>query len=163
MEKKRMFEKIMVCLDGSTLAEQILPSAIEQAKHFQRILILMRVVPPPETVSMPPIPGTPGIQVPTRSATEHVQERQLEAERYLEKTVKSLSSENIKLEQIAIQGNPGETIVNYASENGVGLIAIATHGRSGLGSAVFGSVANYVLREAGIPILLFKPKMQKEA
>jgi nucleotide-binding universal stress UspA family protein len=52
----------------------------------------------------------------------------------------------------------GEAIVSYADENSISLIAIATHGRSGLGRLVFGRVADFVLREAGLPILVIKPK-----
>jgi len=52
----------------------------------------------------------------------------------------------------------GEAIVSYANENNISLIAIATHGRSGLGRLVFGSVADFVLRETGLPILVIKPK-----
>jgi len=53
---------------------------------------------------------------------------------------------------------PGESIVSCAVENEVGLIAIATHGRSGLRRAILGSVAGHVVREAGLPILVIKPK-----
>jgi nucleotide-binding universal stress UspA family protein len=52
----------------------------------------------------------------------------------------------------------GEAIVDYAEGHEIDLIAIATHGRSGLGRLVFGSVADFVLREAGLPILVVKPK-----
>jgi nucleotide-binding universal stress UspA family protein len=55
-------------------------------------------------------------------------------------------------------GSPGESIVSYADENGFGLIALVTHGRSGLGRLVFGSVADFIIRRSGLPILLIKPK-----
>jgi nucleotide-binding universal stress UspA family protein len=48
--------------------------------------------------------------------------------------------------------------MEYAQDNAIDLICIATHGRSGLGRVVFGSVADIVLRKSGLPILVIKPK-----
>lgn len=71
----------------------------------------------------------------------------------------SLQQKGLQLEYVALHGlQVAEAIVSYADDNNVGLIAIATHGRSGLGRLVFGSVADFVLRESGLPILLVKPK-----
>jgi len=57
------------------------------------------------------------------------------------------------------QGYPiGDIIVNYAEQNEIDLIAIATHGHSGLARMVFGSVADFVLKNSGHPILVITPK-----
>jgi nucleotide-binding universal stress UspA family protein len=48
--------------------------------------------------------------------------------------------------------------LNFADKNNIDLIAIATHGSSGLGRTIFGSVADHVLRGAGLPVMVMKPK-----
>ncbi len=61
--------------------------------------------------------------------------------------------------EVAIEiGSPGQKIIDYAEKNNIDLIALATHGRSGLGRAIFGSVADFVLKGSGMPVLLIKPK-----
>lgn len=52
----------------------------------------------------------------------------------------------------------GEAIVGYAHNGNFDLIALATHGRSGMGRAIFGSVADHVLRESRLPIPIIKPQ-----
>jgi nucleotide-binding universal stress UspA family protein len=64
----------------------------------------------------------------------------------------------IDVECVVIIGNPGESIVDYANKNKVDLIAIATHGRSGIKRMIFGSVTEYVIKNSRLPILLIKPK-----
>ncbi|MBI4337644.1 MAG: universal stress protein, partial [Chloroflexi bacterium] len=55
------------------------------------------------------------------------------------------------------RGDAASQIIRYVKERGIDLVAISTHGRSGLSRLVFGSVAEKVLREAGVPVLLIKP------
>jgi nucleotide-binding universal stress UspA family protein len=52
----------------------------------------------------------------------------------------------------------GETIVRYAHNHDMGLVSIATHGEGGFKRLAFGSVADYVLRNLGQPLLLIRPK-----
>ena len=152
-----MFKKIMVCLDGSKLSEQILPYAVEQARRFHSQVILFHVVAEPGMVS-PGIPGSPGLPVETSGSLEKMQQERNEATAYLENAAQSLRGKKLAAETVILQGAAGDAIVSYANENNIGLIAIATHGRSGLGRAVFGSVADYVLRKSGLPILVIKPQ-----
>ena len=56
----------------------------------------------------------------------------------------------------------GEAILSYAGRNNVDLIATATHGRSGLRRGIFGSVADYVLRESGLPMLVLRPQGRED-
>ena len=58
-------------------------------------------------------------------------------------------------------GEAGEAIVEFADDNDVDLIAIATHGRSGPGRVVLGSVADYVIRNTRLPVLLIRPLVEK--
>jgi len=152
-----MFEKILVCLDGSKLAEQIMPYAVEAAVRFQSKLVLLQVVPEPVAFS-PGIPGGAPLPVQTDIMVEGTKEALKKAKRYLGKVASPLRKKGIEVEAVAMPGSAGEAILNYAHMNGVDLIAIATHGRGGLRRAVFGSVADYVLRRSGLPVLVIRPQ-----
>ena len=80
-----------------------------------------------------------------------------QAEAYLEQVAQPLREKGLDVECVILSGAPGDTIISYAHENEVKLIAIATRGRSGLGRLAFGSVADFVLRESELPILVMKP------
>jgi nucleotide-binding universal stress UspA family protein len=155
-----MFEKILVCLDGSALAKQILPYAVEEALHFESKLVLFHVVPEPIAFS-PGIPGTATTPIQTDAMLDEAKKALNDTRNYLEKIAAPLRKKGIQVETVSVLGRAGETIVNYADNNDVNLITIATHGRSGLRRAVFGSVVDYVLREAGLPILVIRPKDQE--
>lgn len=152
-----MFKKILVCLDGSKLAEQILPYAKEQALSFNSKVVLLHVT--PESLIMPPgVPGAPGYPIQTKAMVEKMEQEMVESREYLNGVASSLREQGLDAESVILEGSPGEVIVEYAHENKVNLIAIATHGRSGLRRTILGSVADYVLRESGLPILVIRPK-----
>ena len=157
-----MFNKIMVCLDGSELAEQIIPFAVSLAKMNDAEVILFRVVSEPSTVS-PNIPGSTSIPVRATNIEDRLKQDLEEARNYLETKVKSLEEEtNLNVQAIADLGTAGDSIVAYASENYIDLITISTHGHSGLERAAFGSTADYVLRNTGIPNLIIRPKSETQ-
>ena len=151
-----MFERILVCLDGSRLAEQIMPYATEEAIRFQGKLVLLQVVPEPVAFS-PGIPGEVPVPIQTDIMVEGTREALNRAKDYLEKLAAPLRKKGIQVETVAIPGRAGEAILNYANTNSMNLITIATHGRGGLRRAVFGSVADYVLRESGLAVLVIRP------
>lgn len=154
-----MFESILVCLDGSDLAEQVLPYAMAQASHFNSEMILLEVVRPSSSLVTPMAPGVAApAPVFTEEDADRVLREEKEAEEYLGRVAQRLSKSGIAVEWAARYGDPGPAIVEYAAEENVDLIALATHGRGGLGRLVFGSVADYVLRESGLPILLITPR-----
>jgi len=156
-----MFKKILVCLDGSELAEQILPYAVEEALHFQSKLVLFQVVPEPVAFS-PGIPGAASVPIRTDTMLEEAKKALNEARDYLEDIATPLRKKGIQVEAVSILGGAGEAILSYAEGNNINLITIATHGRSGLRRGVFGSVADYVLRESGLPILVIRPQERED-
>ena len=156
-----MFKKILVCLDGSELAEQILPYAVVEALHFQGELVLFQVVPEPIAFS-PGIPGAGAAPIQTDAMLSDAKRALDKAREYLEKMAAPLRKKGIKVDAVSVLGRAGEAILSYADSNNVNLIAIATHGRRGLERGVFGSVADYVLRESGLPMLVIRPQEQKD-
>jgi len=155
-----MFERILVCLDGSRLAEQILPYATEEAIRFQGQLVLLQVVQEPVTFS-PGFPGEAPVPVETDSMIERTKEALKSARAYLAKVAAPLRKRGIEAETVAVPGRPGEAILDYANTNSIDLITIATHGRGGLRRVVYGSVADYVLRQSGLPVLVIRPRDEK--
>jgi nucleotide-binding universal stress UspA family protein len=159
-EEANMFERILVCLDGSKLAEQIMPYATEEAIHFQSKLVLLQVVQEPIAFS-PGFPGEAPVPIETNTMVEGTKEALNGARGYLRKLAAPLRKRGIQVETVAIPGRAGEAILDYANTNSINLIAIATHGRGGLRRAVFGSVADHVLRESGLPVLVIRPQDEK--
>jgi len=152
-----VYKKILVCLDGSKLAEQILPYVIEQAAHFNSKVLLFQAVPPPVAVA-PGMPGVAGPLIETEDMERGTQIAETEAEIYLEEVAQRLKKKKLKVDTVIWVGVPGESAIAYSDSSKVDLIAIATHGRSGLRRAVFGSVAEYILRNSAQPILIIRPQ-----
>lgn len=152
-----MFNKILVCLDGSNTAEQILPYAIEQARSFHSELVLFRVISESSTISLA-IPGMPGVPLDTGRTERHLVEDENAAEKYLKSLADKLQGEEkLTVSYDKALGVAGPAIVEYSRDHDIELIALATHGRSGLGRVVLGSIADYIIRYSGKPILLIRP------
>lgn len=146
-----MFGKILVCLDRSSLAEQILPYACEVARRFGSEMILLEVV---------ELPISQNIEFAVEtSLIEDL--RRTEALKYLEGIAAPLRESGLSVRTAAVDGSPGHAIVDYAANNGIDLIAMDTHGRRNIGRLVFGSVTDYVVRHTSIPVLVMKPKPQE--
>jgi nucleotide-binding universal stress UspA family protein len=147
-----MYSHILVPLDGSDLAEQIL-SHVKQiaAINPQTTITLLRSVPPIFPVSA----EYSGVFI---SPDEQISALQQEARSYLDRIADGLRAEGYTV-QIEVSDLPAaEAIVDYAEHHGVKLIAIATHGRSGLSRWVFGSVTQKVLHVTTLPVLVVRPK-----
>ena len=143
-----MFESILVCLDGSPMAEQIIPLVKNIVNKKSGKLILLRVVDTTNTQ----------IQSLPFSRQEDIDNMRGEALNYLKSVAAPLSEKRINVECQVIQSKPAESIVEFGEKNRVELIALTTHGEGGLGRLVFGSTAVYVLRESKRPTLIIKPQ-----
>jgi nucleotide-binding universal stress UspA family protein len=134
-----MFQHILVPLDGSKLAEVVVPYAQALAARMQASITLLQVVPPPHEVR-PSVGLNP-------EATAHS---------YLGAVQAHLHPVGLTVEIVTRAGLPADVIVDYAAESGADLIAMSTHGRSGLSRWVYGSVADKVLQGAEVPVLLIR-------
>ncbi|MEW6230846.1 MAG: universal stress protein [Chloroflexota bacterium] len=140
-----MFKHIMVPLDGSRLAESVLPAALLLAQRFQARVTLVHVI-----EERPP-------------ATIHG-ERHLanvaEAEAYLDETAQRLRREGIQAEthvHSKEEDNVARGIAEHLEELGPDLIVISAHGSGGLRDTLIGSIAQQVLQRSTRPILLVRP------
>jgi nucleotide-binding universal stress UspA family protein len=92
---------------------------------------------------------------------EHFQKEMEEAPAYLEEKAQPLRELGADVDCVVLEGNPSEAIVGYASDNKASLIAIATHGHTGLMHIAMGSTAEYVLKHSRLPVLMIKPQKRK--
>lgn len=152
-----MFKKILVCLDGSEIAEKIIPFVKEEALVMGSEVILLRVVSLPANLTLG-VPGFPSVPYHTASMPEQLKQEYNLAETYLERVAQPIRKHGIQVKGETLLGLPGPAIIGYANENNVDQIAISSHGHSGLRNVLLGSVAEYIVRESAIPILMIKPK-----
>jgi len=150
-----MLPKILVCLDGSSLAEQILPFVTEVALGCGSRVVLLEVSLSP-SATVEPLTG-----FYRTTPIEKILREEAESRAYLQRLAQHLRKKGLKVSSVTVPGDPGATIVSYAKENAVDLIALSTHGRSGLSRLAFGSVADFVLKRSGLPILIRKPEETK--
>lgn len=165
--------KILVPLDGSTFSEAVLSPVIQMAKGVDAEVLLMTVVEEPrmrstwiETLAMGTgeygVVAPPSMSRPSESGVGTESEKQaLESalhasEEYLTKVAGRFSPGRVKTKTI-IGDNPVGAILAFSIEQGVDIIAMSTHGRSGLGRWVFGSVADKLLHSTSLPMLLVNP------
>ena len=140
-----MFDKILVCLDGSELAEQILPYIRLEGRCFRKV-ILLKVLAAPEVTIPLGVPGSPGVTVHTNTMLERYDKEAKEAPAYLERLAEPLREAGIEVDCTVLEGVPGEAIIAYAKDNDVGCIALATHGHTGIRDVILGSTAEFLLR-----------------
>jgi nucleotide-binding universal stress UspA family protein len=147
-----MYTKIMVPLDGSELAECVLPHVEAFIKGFNlRDVILVRVV-EPEDIPAYRVEGNILSQV----TMERESSRKSAAEDYLAKIGKRLKQEGTALHAEVLIGRVTESLIDYAEQKDIDLIVIATHGRSGVTRWVRGSVADRILHSANVPVLMVR-------
>ena len=144
-----MYKSILVPLDGSMLAEEILPEIEKVALAFKARIVLVRVS------KAHTFPGAD----PTEAQVQAVRKSQA----YLNKLKQNLTVKGFEVEDHTPYGDSAEKILEVCRRRNVDLIAMSTHGRSGLGRLLLGSVAEKVLRGGTTPVLLIRPPKGSEA
>jgi nucleotide-binding universal stress UspA family protein len=139
-----MYEKIMVSLDGSELAEAALPYAEELAGQLGSEIILVNVC------EADPDPQKALNQSYLQKTVESVKEK---ASRY---SGRSGTAAVIQVKSEILSGHPAEKIMEYAETENIDLIVMSTHGRSGIKRWALGSVADKVMRAATRPVVLIR-------
>jgi nucleotide-binding universal stress UspA family protein len=145
--------RILVPLDGSPLAEEILDPIGRLARQIGAELILVRVV---EGRSSGAIHASSPSTARSLLASEL-----LEARGYLARILDRARSYGSRVTVRAIAGSPSTTIAAVAHEEDADLIGMVTRGRGGLGRLVMGSVADATLQETSVPVLLVRPSADR--
>jgi len=143
-----MFERILVPLDGSPTAEMILPQIARILRREDSELLLLRIV---------DLPDAPGMV--TDDGIRHA-EREA-ATKYVHDLALRLGKKASKVHARIAEGNPAEVILETAKTEGATLIAMTTHGRTGLERWAMGSVAEKVARASDVPLLLVRSFQRK--
>jgi len=143
---------VIVPLDGSPLAEQVLPYLTPLAKALELKVVLVRVI-PPEGLHY----GYRDYPVGYSEDFLVEEETEKHAADYLHRISSRLREGGLtSVEECVLRGNPAEVIVDLAKATPDNLVAMNTHGRSGVGRWVLGSVTDRVVQHSGGPVLVVR-------
>ena len=134
-----MFEKIFVPLDGSTLAESVIPFVRDLAGQLNAEIYLLNVCPAEHQ------PYLHMHQIYINTLADNLRKEMT-------------SSQNLTVQAEVLTGDPAKEIIEYAKQNNIGLVALTSHGISGLKYQTIGTVAEKVVRGTGVPTLLIRNK-----
>jgi len=154
-----MYKKVMVPLDGSKLAECVLPHVDAFITGCQvETIIFVRVIEttPTHFTSLSGNTSHETFDKIQENAKKIEAERKSSAAEYLREVAKKLKHSKVDLKTEVLVGRVADNLADYSETNGIDLILIATHGRSGISRWVRGSVADRVLRSACVPVLMVR-------
>jgi nucleotide-binding universal stress UspA family protein len=135
---------VLIPLDGSELAEQVLPRVVALGRLRQAEYTLLRVIESP----------VQSRRLPTQALAE--------AQAYLDPVGARLRAEGLIVQTRAVFGRPvASALLEEARQEVTDLIALATHGRGGFKRLLLGSVADKVLRGATVPVLIYRPTLME--
>jgi nucleotide-binding universal stress UspA family protein len=147
-----LLRRIVIPLDGSELAESVLDHAVMLATAGETELALLRIVVPLPAGSYPNV--LDGIPLDR----DDLSRRQRDAGMYLERMSADLRANGFATTvRVKAASKIARAILDYAGDADADLIALATHGRGAAARFMLGSVADKILREATVPLLLYRP------
>ena len=148
--------RILIPLDGSELAEAALAPALEVARLLGAAVTLLRVahITVPDDITIAQLEGF------EHGLGEGLRHGAVErAESYLQATRVQCQAEDLPVDSVVLEGRPAPEILDYAAHHNVDLIAMATHGRSGIRRWIYGSVSEKVLRATPCSLLIVRPPL----
>ncbi len=141
------YTRLLVPLDGSELGEQALQPALTLAQALSAQVLLLRVATPPPLTDVTILPDTLTF-LNSQSAA------------YLAGVMQRQAQIAVPMEAITEAGSPVATIAQVAAERGVDAIIMSSHGRSGVGRWVYGSVTEGVMARAGRDVLIVRAQTE---
>jgi nucleotide-binding universal stress UspA family protein len=144
-----MYERILVPLDGSALAERALQHAGLIARATRAEIVLLQAIYMPMPVVPEPVLLAEG---------KMLEEAAKETSEYLVGIAAGLQTDGLTVRTIVDDRPPADAILGVAEQESVDLIVMSTHGRSGLSRLVMGSIAESVLRNTRRTVMLVKPE-----
>lgn len=160
LAQEPVVRRILIPLDGSELAEQILEPALALGNPTQAEYALLRVVKQMTPASYDP--NSKRVSGLSESLLKQLQEvdrqQRTEAQDYLERLAGNLRAKSLTVQtRVVAHEQPAAAILDDAQKNAVDLIALATQGRGGIKRLFLGSVADKVVRGAATPVLVYRP------
>lgn len=140
-----MYQRILVPTDGSENSMAALDHAVDLAKQYDAAIDALYVV---NTGALP----SPEISF----REEYVEEGERIGHEAVQDVVAAAEAEGIEATGAVIHGTPYEEVLEFASETGDDIIVMGTHGRTGLGHFLLGSVAERIVRNADLPVLIVR-------
>jgi nucleotide-binding universal stress UspA family protein len=140
-------KRVLVALDGSPSAEAVLRFLLEIAGPLDMTVSLLRVLEP-----VPPM----AVEGTRHMIVDDIEGRRRDAEEYLAPIATELRARGVNVTSHVRRGRPADEILATAREGNIDLVAMATHGRTGLGRLLFGSVAETVLRHSPVPVFMIR-------
>jgi nucleotide-binding universal stress UspA family protein len=172
-----MFKKIIVPCDGSELAQDsVFPHVEELAKATDAEVVILRVVPVPAgrsgtafrasapdmTIALPETPEDARVARHPIYKDQEIASAEARARRSVSRAEAMLREKGVTAHSEVLLGHPADEIIEYAKEQDADLIVMCSHGRSGIGRWVFGSVTEKVLQGAETPVLIIRPQELQE-
>jgi len=151
IEQKKLLKKILVPLDGSEIGGSVIPYVETLAQALGAEIILFHILEAPTVGVL-----APGIEIAYRAATMET-ERNVH-QKYLNEVEKRMEEKGLSTSIVMNMGPAPDEIMKYAENNAVDLIAMSTHGRSGIRRWVFGSVTHRVLQAGNTAVLTVRAK-----
>lgn len=145
--------RLMITLDGSELAERVLPIAAELGRLFQSELLLFRAAVLPAGIYYNPEWALLQLNL--------LESAEAEARDYLQRVASSLEAQGVKARMIVASNSVVDAILATAQQANVDVIAMTTHGRTGLSRLVYGSVTDRVVKSSVCPVLVVRPSMME--
>ena len=145
-----MYKKILVPLDGSALAEKVLPHVVALAKGTGAEATLVTVVQLTLGAIGAKLEAIPDAAAERRAALK------AEAMIYLKKVQQDLKDQGVVAHALALEGDVAHEIIAHAERQDFDLVTMATHGRSGIDRFVMGSIAEKLVRSTIKPVLLIR-------
>lgn len=147
----RTFERIVVPLDGSAMAEEALDHAVAMVRASRVELTLLQVLPPPVTYLRPTFTADVSVEL--------LEELEQDAHRYLDRIAGRLQRPGLTVRtRVLVDANAARGILAFTTGGSEDLIVMTTHARRGVARLVIGSVADKVVRGSTVPVMLIRPR-----
>jgi len=148
--------RVLIALDGSPIAEKVLEPAVRLGRPLGAAYTLLRVVNPLALTG-----DLPAVLAP-RMGRAAAARQEAEAKTYLAEIAWWMQDRGFEVEtRVVTSERPADAILSEAEREGRAIIAMATHGRSGLSRMLMGSVAGQVLHRTTLPVLLYRPRVKR--
>ena len=152
-----MYTRILVPLDGSKLAEQVLPQAVGLARSFGAVLHLAQVISIPrelEGILENSLAGPPPLDPNLDLARLVVAARQSKSREYLERLADRWRDKDVKAETAVLEGVADAEILDYTRKHKIDCIVVTTQGLSGIHRFLLGSVTDRLIRSSEVPVVV---------